>query len=99
MPCSHKAEKNLPDNLYPAFRAGLVMLQTGTELPRAERYLREYMTQEPEAGYPKLSRAHWRLWLVLEKQGHKPEAVSEIEVALKLESAFEPAKKDLKRLK
>jgi len=66
---------------------------------RAERYFRKYLSQEPEGHAPSLSRAHWRLGQALEKQGRKPEGISEIEMAVRLEPDFEGAKKDLKRLK
>ena len=46
---------------------------------------------------PRLSRAHWRLAQALEKQGRKPEAVAELEAALRLEHGLEGAEKDLKR--
>jgi tetratricopeptide (TPR) repeat protein len=94
-----EAEKNVPDNLYPYFQAGRLLQNTGKDLPRAERYFRKYLSQEAEGNYPHHANAHWRLGQVLEKQGRKPEAISEIEAALQLEPEFEPAKKDLKRLK
>lgn len=93
------SEKNVPDNLYPYFQAGRILLIAGKDLPRAERYFRKYLTQEAEGNYPHHAAAHWRLGLVLEKQGRKPEAISELQTALQLEPEFEPAKKDLKRLK
>lgn len=69
------------------------------DLPRAERYLRKYLTQEAEAESPSHAAARWRLGLVLEQPGRKAEAISEIEAAVKAEPSIEPAKKDLKRLK
>ncbi len=94
-----QAEKNVPDNFNPYYQAGRILLNTGKDLPRAERYFRKYLTQEPEGNSPHWAAAHWRLGLVFEKQGRKPEAIAEIEAAAKLEPNFEPAKKDLKRLK
>jgi hypothetical protein len=38
------------------------------------------------------------LGLVLEKKGRKPEAIAEVETALRLKPDLEEAKKDLKRL-
>jgi tetratricopeptide (TPR) repeat protein len=93
-----QAEKNVPDNLNPFFSAGLNVLLQGADLPRAESYFRKYLGQEPEGGAPKLSRAHWRLGLVLEKEGRKPEAIIEIQTASHLEPDFDPIKKDLSRL-
>jgi tetratricopeptide (TPR) repeat protein len=94
-----EAEKNVPDDLSPYYQAGRALLYTGKDLPRAERYFRRYLRQEPEGEAPTLAHAHWRLGLVLEKEGRKPEAVSEIEIALRLRPDFGEAKKDLKRLK
>jgi len=93
------AETKVPDDLSAHFQAGLETLLAGKDPVRAERYLRKYLTQEPEAYAPRLSRAHWRIGQALENQGHKVEAISEIEAALRLEPDFEGAKKDLKRLK
>jgi tetratricopeptide (TPR) repeat protein len=94
-----QAEKNVPDTLFPDYLAARTLYTTGKDLPRAERYLRKYLTQPPEGDAPRFAAAHWRLGLVLEKEGHKPEAITELETASKLEPDFEPAKKDLKRLK
>lgn len=96
-----QAEKNVPDNLSPYFQAARVLITDGKDLPCAERYLRKYLTQEPEATAPApaLARAHWRLGQALEKQGRKPEAVTEVEMAVRMDPKFEPASKDLKRMK
>jgi len=94
-----EVEKKLPNNLNAFFQAARVLLGQGKELPRAEGYFRKYLTQEPEGNMPRRAAAHWRLGLVLEKQGRKPEATAELETAVRLEPNFEPAKKDLERLK
>ena len=94
-----QAEQKVPDNLAPFFQAGLMLLQQNADFPHAESYLRRYLGQEPEPDGPKLSRAHWRLGLVLEKEGRKTEAITEIETAVHLEPDFAPPKADLKRLK
>ena len=93
------AEKAVPDNLAPYFQAGRLLLVANTELPRAERYLRKYLTIESEAGAPTAAVAHWRLGQVLEKEGRKADAIAEIEQAVKLRPDLEDAKKDLKRLR
>lgn len=94
-----EAEKKVPDNLNPEFQAARILAGSGADNPRAERYLRKYLTQEPEGGYPKLSRAHWRLAQVLEKAGRKQEAIAELETATRMEPDFKPAADDLKRLR
>jgi len=93
-----QSEKADPDNLLPYFRAGNNCLSRRVELPRAERYLRKYLLQEPQPRQPSLSSAHWRLGLVFEQQGRKAEAIAELQEAVKLD-ANSPAKTELKRLK
>ncbi len=94
-----EAEKTVTDNLSPYFQAARILIDQGKELPRAERYLRKYLTQDPEPNQPSHARTHWRLGQALEKQGRKPEAIAEVETAVRMEPKFEPATKDLKRLK
>lgn len=94
-----QAEKAVPDDLNPEYQAARVLANTGKDNARAERYLRHYLTQEPEGNRPSLAGAHWRLGLVLEKEGSKPQAVQEIETALRMDPALKDAEKDLKRLR
>ncbi len=94
-----EAEKKIPDNLSPYLRASGALLATGKDLPRAERYARRYLAQEPEPNSTSHAVAHWRVGLILEKQGRKPEAVSELQLAAKMDPKFEQAQKDLKRVK
>lgn len=93
------AEQANRDDFNPFYQAGRTLLQLNQELSRAEGYMRKYLSQEPEGGTPSLSAAHWRLALILEKEGRKPDAIRELEEALRLQPDFENAKKDLKRLK
>ena len=93
-----QAEKAVPDNLMPLHRAANNCLARKVELPRAERYLRKYLTQEPEPNGAKPANAHWRLGLVLEQQGRKEEAISELQTALKMDPNSQ-AKQDLKRIR
>ncbi|HEY7499613.1 MAG TPA: tetratricopeptide repeat protein [Vicinamibacterales bacterium] len=93
------AEAAVPDDFMPYYVAANALLGSNEDLPRAERYFRKYLSQEREAGTPSHAVAHWRLGLVLERQGRKSEAVSAMETAVKMDSALEPARKDLKRLK
>jgi tetratricopeptide (TPR) repeat protein len=94
-----QAEKAIPDNLLPYYRAGNVLLGSGKDLARAERYFRKYLAMEPEPGAPQNAHAWWRLGLVLEKQGRKPEAVAALQNAVRLKPDLDEAKKDLKRLR
>jgi tetratricopeptide (TPR) repeat protein len=93
-----ESERNVPDDFSPYYEAARSLLTEGADLPRAERYLRKYLTQDPEGETPSLAHAHWRLGLVLKMQGRKPEAIAEVETALRLKPDLGEAKKDLKRL-
>lgn len=94
------AQREVPDNLTPNYQAAKAILLSSQnqDLPRAERYLRTYLSQPPEGNEPTLAAAHWRLGQVLEKQGRKDQAKQELQQAITLEPDFEAAKKDLKRL-
>jgi tetratricopeptide (TPR) repeat protein len=93
-----QAEKDCPDDFQPYLRAAVLCTQKSVELPRAERYLRKYLTQEPEPYEPSFARAHWRLGLALEKEGKKSEALAEWQTSVKLDPES-PAKQELKRVK
>jgi tetratricopeptide (TPR) repeat protein len=94
-----EAEAAIPDDYAPYYVSANALLNTKEDLPRAERYLRKYLTQEREAGSATHAVAQWRLGLVLEQLNRKAEAVSMLEAAVKADPALDPAKKDLKRLK
>ena len=93
------AERSNHDDLAPFYQAGRTLLNLNQQMSRAENYMRKYLSQDPEGGTPPLSAAHWRLALILEKEGRTADAVKELEEALRLQPDFENAKKDLKRLK
>jgi len=92
-----QAEKNVPDNLSPFYQAARNLLLKGADLPRAERYLRKYLTQPPEPDAPSHAAAHWRLGNVLEKMGRTGEACRAYREAIRLDPKLEDARKDLKR--
>ena len=94
-----QAEKNAPDDFNPYYQAGKTILLQGGDYARAERYFRKYLTQEPEGDQPDLASGHWRLGLVLEKEGRKSEAIAELQTAVQMKPDFKEAKKDLGRLK
>jgi tetratricopeptide (TPR) repeat protein len=96
-----RAEAAIPDDFSPSVSAARAMLRDGAELPKAEAYLKKYLdqTKEPEVGAPLIAGAHWSLGLVYEKENRKGDARNEMETALRLKPDFEPARRDLKRLK
>jgi tetratricopeptide (TPR) repeat protein len=93
-----QAERDVPDDLTPYYRAGIPCVSRTDQASRAERYFRKYLTQEPEPFNAKPAFAHWRLGQALEKEGHKAEAIGEWQTAVKLDPQS-PAKQDLKRVK
>jgi tetratricopeptide (TPR) repeat protein len=93
-----QAEKDVPDNLQPYLRVANWCINKGVDLPRAERYVRKYLSQDPELGFPSHATARWRLGLALEKMGRKSEAIAEYQASVKMDGNS-PAKNELKRLK
>lgn len=89
----------LTENLGPYYQAARALLAEKNDPVRAERYLRKYLTVEPEGGLPGFGGAHWRLGQALEQQNRVPEAIAEMETAVRLKPDLDEAKKDLKRLK
>ncbi len=89
----------MPDNLSPYYRAASIIIGQGNDYPRAERYLRKYLTQEPEPNSAAPAYAHWHLGQVLEKEGRRADALAELEQATKLKPDLEDARKDLVRVR
>jgi tetratricopeptide (TPR) repeat protein len=94
-----QSEQANRDDLTAFYQAGRTLLLDNQALPRAEEYLRKYLSQPPEGFAPPLSAAYWRLALILEKEGHKDEAIKELQESLRLQPDFDTAKEDLKRLR
>ena len=94
-----RAETRVPDDLSPYFYAGETLLASKKDPAAAEKYLRRYLTQEPEGEGPSLGEAHWRLGQALAQQGKKDEAVHELGEAVRIKPDLKDARKDLKRLK
>lgn len=64
-----EAERRVPDDLTPRFRAAERLLAAQRDLPRAERYLRAYLDAAPEGNQPTLAEARRTLGLVLKAEG------------------------------
>jgi tetratricopeptide (TPR) repeat protein len=94
-----QSEKTVPDNLSPYYQAAQALIDTGKDLARAEKYLSRYMGQDPEGREPDRGQAKWLLATLYEKNGRTPDAIRELEAAVRMSPDFEPARKDLKRLR
>ena len=61
------AERQVPDDLLPYYRAADTLLAESRDLTRAERYLQRYLAAEPEGNAPTLAEAQGILGKVREK--------------------------------
>lgn len=93
-----RSDRQHPANLLASFAAAQALRETGADLPRAERYLRRYLSQPSEICMPTHAVAQWQLGLVLEKAGRRDEALAAVEQALRLDPALTAARADLERL-
>ena len=94
-----QADKASPDDLLPYYQAAQTLVDTGQDFARAEKYLARYVSQEPEGREPDRVQAKWLLASLYEKNGRTPEAIRELEAAVRMRPDFEAAKRDLKRLR
>jgi len=94
-----RAEIAAPDDLTPYYAAASVLFETGQDFPHAEEYLHRYLGRDVEGRAPTHAEARWLLAELYEHEGRKNDAVRELQVALHLDPAFEPARRDLYRLR
>jgi tetratricopeptide (TPR) repeat protein len=92
------AEKAIPDNLAPYYRAVAKCLERRMELPNCYAYLRKYLTREPEPDMPTHADAHRLMGNLLYAAGRRKDAIGEFQLALKLDPDS-PAKRDLQKIK
>ncbi len=85
------------DDLSAYFEAAKALVTSGRDNLRAERYLKTYLSQEPEGDAPQTGHAHWQLGLLLLKEGKKQLAVAELETSVNMLPDFRPAADDLRR--
>ncbi len=93
-----QARRVCSEDLRPLFFAARGLIAANKQLDKAESFLRTYLSQEPEGHAPRKERAHATLAEVFEKTGRRPEAIRELEMALKLDPGYTSASKELKRL-
>jgi len=95
-----RARTAVPDDLGAEYAAAQAVLDRSVDAqsPRAERYLRDYLSQPNEGLEPDMAAAHWELGRLLEKQGRKQDALQQLQTAVKLDPWLDGAKKDLRRL-
>ena len=91
-----RAANQVPDDPTPYFRAADVLLGGRRELEKAERYFRQYVSQEPEGNQPVAAEAHWKLGMVLRLLGEETKAIGEWRTAVQLDPAS-PAQRELRK--
>lgn len=97
-PLLTQAAQKVPEDLAPYYWAARTLAEHKVEASRAEGYIKRYLSQEPEGRAPTLGEAHWTLGLILEQEGRKQEASSELKTAYKLRPDLDALKRDYKRL-
>ena len=97
-PMITQAAHNVPDDPSPLYWAARSLVEQKREPQRAEAYIQQYLSQEPEGRAPTAAEARWTLGLALEQQGRKPEAVKLIKEASRVRPDLDAIKRDLKRL-
>ena len=88
-------QMNRPDVLMSAAE---MLIQSGRNLPLAQRLLERYLSSSVTAEDAPVFKAHYLLGKMLEQQGLKAQAVSQYETALALAKDFAPARSALARL-
>ncbi len=95
-----RARTAVPDDRGEEFSAAQTILDKNlqSQFPRAEEYLRSYLSMPTEGLEPSAAMAHWQLGLVLEKEGRRSTALQEVQTAATLDPSLDGAKRDARRL-
>lgn len=80
------------------YQVGRIGAMTGQNLERSEEALRQYLLHRPARGQPPLAAAHWRLGMILERQGQPERARAEYRAALALDPKLKEAREALKKI-
>ncbi len=96
-----QSETAVPDDLAPYYHAAAAaLIDTGQDFPRAGKVSGALRYQGTlEGREPDRVQTKWLLASLYEKNGRTPDAIRELEAAVRMRPDFEPAKKDLKRLR
>ena len=94
------ARSAVPDDLAAEFVAGQTILDRNirSQWTQAEEHFRNYLKKPSEGLEPTMAMAHWKLGILLQREGRKSAALKELEVAVSLDSSLDEAKKTLKEL-
>lgn len=93
-----RAERAVPDDRGAYLEAARGLSDAGQDFRRAERYIAAYLAQPPEGRQPTHAEARYLLATLFEREGRKPDAIRELQAAVRLQPDYETAKRELKRL-
>ncbi len=85
--------------MFALFSLGRTAAVTGQQMDRGEQALRQYLRGQRGPNDPPVANAHYRLAQILERQGKKPEARVEYQLALRSNPNMRDAQVSLDRLK
>lgn len=91
-----------PGDIAVRFQIGRLAAVSGQQLGRGEKFLRELVAEPDWASSnlrPSRAAVHYRLGVVLEKSGRKPDAKASYERAIAIDPQFKPAKDALAALR
>jgi tetratricopeptide (TPR) repeat protein len=88
-----------PKHAPALYETGRTAVFSRRELERGEESLRRYLLTKPRFDEPSLAAAHLQLGLLLEVNGEREEARSEVRTALHLDSKVEGGRTALRRLR
>jgi tetratricopeptide (TPR) repeat protein len=80
------------------YQIGRTAALSGKRLDRGAAALQRYLGHTPDSESPPLANAHYRLGMILEKQGNKAAARAEYQAAIKLDPKLDDARDALKKL-
>jgi tetratricopeptide (TPR) repeat protein len=86
-----------PDEMGALYQIGRVSAVSGQRLERGEEALRSYLRRPAPRG-PSPAASHWRLGMILEKQGRRDQARAEYQAALRLDPGHREARAALRKL-
>jgi tetratricopeptide (TPR) repeat protein len=88
-----------PDDVRARYFRGRLWAMQGRYLEEAEAIFVDYIARDELPPFaPSVAGAHWRLGLVYEKQGRKPEALEQYRAASEFLPDWEEPKQDIQRL-
>lgn len=94
-----RLEQVRPTWLLSRYAAGSLASESGEQLDRGDKGLREYLAEPAQVGWPSHAAAHWRLGMIAERRGDSAAARQEFQAALAMDPNLKVAKDALGRVR